>query len=158
MAVHAFAWHKPANPSSGPQVRRYPITAVAVVKGDPAKINSAGRALLAVDTETGPFALFNAAGVATLDTLVSVNILTLGDLVTASASAAGATRTVTRSDVGLRCSWIKSTVSGETAKSVLDTSDTTTPAWEIVDVYDAVGTVDGRYIARLIADPVMRGA
>jgi hypothetical protein len=159
MAVYALAWHKPANPSSGPQVRRYPEAATQTfVKGDPVKIDSAGRVLLAVDTETGPFGIANGDASGTTDALVSVTVLTLGDILSASGSAAGATRTVTRSDVGLRCSWIKSSISGETTKSVIDVNDTTTPAWEILDNLDAVGVTDGRYLVRLIADPVMRAA
>ncbi len=154
--VYALAWLKPANPSSGPQVRRYPETAGQTVsKGHPVVLDSAGRVKLAVDTETGPFGLANGDFSGTTDALISVTIIGPGDLLVGSASAAGATRTVTRSDVGLKCSWILSTVSGETTKAVLDTSDTTGdsgnlgPPFEIIDVYDAVGTVDGRYVFRL---------
>ena len=158
--VHALAWYKPANPSTGPQVRRYPETASqAFFKGDPVKLDTAGRVLIALDTEgPGVLGIANGDASGTTDALVGVTLLTLGDIVSASASAAGATRTVTRSDVGLQCSWIKSSVSGETDKSVLDASDTTTPTWEIIDVLDPVGTVDGRYLARLIATPVARAS
>lgn len=156
--VHAFAWLKPANPSSGPQVRRYPEAASQTfVKGDPVKLDTAGRVLLAVDTEgPGIHGIANADASGTTDALVSITLLTLGDLVSASGSAAGATRNVTRSDVGLQCSWIKSTITGSTTLSVLDTSDTTTPTFEIIDVLDDVATVDGRYVARMIALLVAR--
>ena len=156
--VHALAWHKPANPSVGPQVRRYPEAASETfVKGDPVKLDTAGRVLLAVDTEgPGVFGLANADASGTTDALVSITVLTLGDLVSASGSAAGATRTVIRTDVGLQVSWIKSTITGQTTKSVLDISDVTTPTWEIIDVLDDVGVVDGRYVARMIATVVAR--
>ncbi len=156
MAVSAFSWYKPANPSSGPQVRRYPEAAgQTFVKGDPVALDTAGRVKLAVDTETGPAGIANGAASGTTDALVSVTLLTRADILAASSSAAGATRTVTRSDVGFKLSWIKSTVSGETTKSVLDNSDTAGdagnlgPAFEIIDILDAVGVVDGRYLCRL---------
>ena len=154
--VHAIAWLKPANPSSGPQVRRYPETAAqTVAKGHPVVLDTAGRVKLAVDTETGPFGIVNATFSGTTDALIGVTVITRGDLFTASGSAGGATRTVIRTDVGLKCSWILSSVSGETTKAVLDISDTTGdsgnlgPPFEIIDIYDPVGTVDGRYVFRL---------
>ncbi len=158
--VSAIAWYKSAAPSSGPAVRRYPETAgQTFVKGDPVKLDSAGRVLLAVDTETGPWGIANAAASGTTDALVSITLLQATDIYSASASAAGATRTVTRSDVGLQCAWIKSTVSGETTKSVLDTSDNgTSDSFVIIDNLDAVGTVDGRYLFMLAHVPVARAA
>ncbi len=158
MAVFAFEWVRSAHPSSGPQVANYPETAgQTFAKGDPVKLDTAGRVLLAVDTEgPGVFGIANAAASGTTDAALSVTLLTLGDILSASASAAGATRTVVRTDVGLQCSWIKSTVTGETAKSVLDTSDTTTPTFEILDNKDAVGVVDGRYYCRMIATVIAR--
>ena len=154
--VYAIAWLKPANPSSGPQVRRYPETAgQTVAKGHPVVLDGAGRVKLAVDTETGPFGIANADFSGTTDALLPVTIITQGDLWIASGSAAGATRTVARTDVGLKVSWILSTITDNTTKAVLDFSDTTGdagnmgPVFEVIDVYDAVGTVDGRYVFRI---------
>lgn len=157
--VHAFSWYK-TRPSAGPLVIRYPVAAAqsATLKGDPVKLDTAGRVLLAVDTEGDDvaslagfygFAAEDFSG--TTDTLAKVIVAQPGDIYAVSASAAGATRNVTRSDVGLACSWIRSTVSGETTKSVLDTSDTTASRlhFEIIDTLDAVATVDGRYLARV---------
>ena len=158
--VHAFAWYK-ARPSSGPMIRRYPEAAAQTfVKGDPLKLDTAGRILLAIDTEgntvpslntTGFLGIADADASGTTDALVKVVIITPDDLLAVSASAAGATRTVIRTDVGLKCSWIKSTVSGQTTKSVLDTSDVTSTRlfFEIIDNLDAVGVVNGRYLARV---------
>lgn len=156
MAVHAISWLKPANPSSGPQVRRYPEAAAQTVsKGHPVVLDSAGRVKLAVDTETGPFGILLEDFSGTTDNLVRVAVITQGDLWIASGSAAGATRDVIRTDVGAKVSWILSSVSGETTKAVLDFSDTTGdagnlgPAFEVLDIYDPVGTTDGRYVFRI---------
>lgn len=145
-----FAWVKTGKPSSGPFVRRYPEKATqSFVKGDPVILDTAGRVGAAADTgSVFGVALEDASG--TTDTLIRVLIVGHEDVFRASASAAGATRTVTRSDVGLRCSYIKSTISGQTAVMTLDTSDTTTPSCEILDVRDAVGTVDGEYYFRFV--------
>lgn len=159
MAVYAFRWVRSAHPSSGPNVIHYPEAASQTFKkGDPVKLDTAGRVLLAVDTESaGVFGLADADASGTTDATVPIVVLSIGDIVSASGSAAGATRDVIRTDVGLQCSYIKSTVTGETAKTVLDISDTTTPTWEILDNKDAVGTTDGRYYARMIATPIARG-
>ncbi len=154
--VSAIAWYRPANPSGGPNIRRYPETAGQTVsKGHPVVLDSAGRVKLAVDTETGPFGIAAADFSGTTDALLRVNILNHGDIYSASGSAAGATRTTIRTDVGAKVSWILSSVSGETTKAVLDFSDTTGdagnvgPVFEVIDLLDAVGVVDGRYLFRL---------
>jgi hypothetical protein len=143
-------WVKTGKPSSGPFVRRYPEKATQTfVKGDPVILDTAGRVGAAADTgNVFGVALQDASG--TTDTLLRILIVGHEDVFRASASAAGATRTVTRSDVGLRCSYIKSTISGQTAVMTLDTSDITTPSVEILDVRDAVGTVDGEYYFRFV--------
>ena len=156
--VQAFSWYK-TRPSAGPLVLGYPEAAgETFAKGDPVKLDTAGRVLLAVDSEgsstpdrAGFFGIAGQAASGTTDAIAKVIIPTPLDVFAVSASAAGATRTVIRSDVGLRCSWIKSTVTGETAKSVLDVSDVTAAQlhWEIIDTLDAVGVVDGRYLARV---------
>ena len=156
--VHAFSWHK-TRPSGGPMVIGYPEAAgETFVKGDPVKLDTAGRLLLAVDTEgsgtpdrAGFFGIANQDASGITDAIVRVIIPTPHDFFAVSASAAGATRTVVRADVGLRCSWIKSTITDNTTKSVLDTSDTTAAQlhWEIIDNLDAVGVVNGRYLARV---------
>ena len=156
--VYAFSWYK-ARPSTGPLVLGYPEAAgEAFKKGDPVKLDAAGRVLLAVDTQgntvpdlAGFYGFAGADASGTTDAIVKIVVVQPTDLFAVSASAAGATRTVIRSDVGLECSWIKSTVSGETDKSVIDVSDTTAKQlhFQILDTLDAVGTVDGRYLVRV---------
>jgi len=149
-APQTIAWVKTGKPSSGPFVRSYPEQASETfTKGDPVILDTAGRIGAAADTgNVFGIALQDASG--TTDTPIRVLIVGHEDIFRASASAAGATRTVTRSDVGLRCSYIKSTISGQTAVMTLDTSDTTTPSCEILDVRDPVGTVDGEYYFRFV--------
>ncbi len=156
--VHAFSWFK-TRPSAGPLILGYPEAASETfAKGDPLKLDTAGRVLLAVDTQgdsvaslAGFFGFAGQAASGTTDAIVKVVIAMPGDIYAVSASAAGATRTVIRTDIGLECSWIKSTVTGETTKSVLDTSDVaaTVLHFQILDNLDAVGTVDGRYLVRV---------
>ncbi len=158
MAVYAFSWYK-ARPSTGPLVLGYPEAAgETFVKGDPVKLDAAGRVLLAVDTEGdtvadlgGFFGFADGDASGTTDAEVKIILAQPTDIYAVSASAAGATRTVIRSDVGFQCSWIKSAVSGETTKSVIDVSDNTAKQlhFEILDTLDAVGTVDGRYLVRV---------
>ena len=80
--VQEFAWVKSAHPSSGPQTYRYPEAAAQTfVKGDPVKLDTAGRVLLAVDTEgPGIFGIANGDASGVTDALVSVHIITLGDV------------------------------------------------------------------------------
>ena len=157
-SVQEFAWVKSAHPSSGPQVIRYPEAAAqSFVKGDPVKIDTAGRVLLAVDTE-GP----GIAGIAdedatgTTDNRVRVTLTLLGDVLRASQSNAGALQASAQTQVGLQCSWIKSAISGETTKSVLDTADTTTPTFEIIELRDPAGRENGEVYLRMIATPILR--
>jgi len=149
-APQTIAWVKTGKPSSGPFVRNYPEKATQTFKkGDPVILDTAGRIGAAADTgSVFGVAAQDASG--TTDTPIRVIIVGHEDIFRASASAAGATRTVTRNDVGLQCSYIKSTISGQTNVMTLDTSDTTTPACEIIDVRDAVGTVDGEYYFRFV--------
>ena len=156
--VQEFAWVKSAQPSSGPQTDRYPEAAAQTfVKGDPVKLDTAGRVLHAVDTEgPGIFGIANGDASGVTDALVSVHIVTLGDVLRVSQSNAGAAQVSAQTLVGLQCSWIKSTVAGQTTKSVLDTADTTTPTFEIINLRDAVGTENGEVYARMIATPIAR--
>ncbi len=156
MAVYAMAWLKPANPSNGPQVRSYPeVAGQTVSKGHPVTIDANGRVELGVESQTGFFGLALADFSGTTDALLRVNIVTQSDLFIASGSAAGATRTVIRTDVGAKISWILSTITDNTTKAVLDFSNTTGdagnlgPPVEVIDIYDPVGTVDGRYVFRV---------
>lgn len=156
--VQEFAWVKSAHPSSGPQVIRYPEAAAQTfVKGDPVKIDTAGRVLLAVDTE-GP----GIAGIAdedatgTTDNRIKVTLTLLGDVLRASQSNAGAAQDSAQTQVGLQCSWIKSSVSGQTTKSVLDTADTTTPTFEIIELRDDAAVENGEVYCRMIATPILR--
>lgn len=158
MTVRAIAWVRSASPSSGPQVMRYPEKASqSFKKGDPLKLDTNGQISLAVDTESGPFAIANENASGTTNNEVSVTLMNVGDVFSASVSNAGATLALAQNHVGLRCSWIKSAVAGETDKSVLDVGDTTTPSFEIIGLKDEVGTSDGRAYFRIIA-PVARAA
>jgi hypothetical protein len=144
MTVYAMAWAKSGKPSSGPLVLRYPEDASETFKkGDPVKLGTDGQLTIAVDTEGSlGIAEQNASG--TENTEIRVTVHNFDDLYTASLSEAGATHTLAQSDVGLRCSYIKSTISGETTKTVVDASDTQSDVLVIVGLKDPVGTVDGR--------------
>ena len=145
MAVYRMEYTKSGKPSSGNLPFSYPEAAAQSFKrGDPVKLNTSGQVLIAVDTE-GSLGIAKEDASGTTNNVVQVILHDFKDLYSASGSAAGATRTVTQSDVGLRCSYIKSTVTGETDKTVIDVSDTQSDVLVIVGVKDAVGTVDGRY-------------
>ena len=148
MTVYAMTWAKSGKPSSGPLVLTYPEAAAQTfAKGDPVKLSAGGKVQLAVDTE-GSLGIAERAASGTEDTDIRVTLHNYDDLYTASLSAAGATATLTQADVGTRCSYIKSTQSGETTKTVVDKSDAQTDVLVIVGLKDAVGTVDGRVYFR----------
>jgi hypothetical protein len=148
MTVYAITWTKSGKPSSGPLVLTYPEAAAQTFKkGDPVKVNAGGQVLLGVDTEGSlGIAERDASGVTNTD--IRVTLHNYDDLYTASLSAAGATATLAQADVGTRCSYIKSTITGETAKTVVDKSDAQTDVLVIVGLKDPVGTVDGRVYFR----------
>ena len=158
MTVYAMAWAKSGKPSSGPLVLTYPEDASQTFAvGDPVKLDTAGQVLLAVDTE-GSHGIAKRAASGVENTDIQVTLHNPDDLYTASASEAGATHTLAQSDVGLRCSYIKSTVTGETTKTVVDLSDTQADVLEVVGLKDPVGTVDGRVYFRWVrAQIIPRG-
>ena len=137
------------------RVRDYPETASQTFqKGDPVKIDTAGRVLLGVDTETVyGIALANASG--TTDAALPVMPLFESQTWTVTASAAGATQVTVRTDVGVECSYIKSTVAGATLLTVLDISDTTVPTFVVIDLdaRDPLGDNNGRYLVKLLGRP-----
>lgn len=160
MTVYAMRWAKPGRPSSGPNVEFYPMKSGETFKrGDPVMLDTNGQLLIAVDTGGSiGIADDDAANYSALDN-VPVILHNTDDYYTASLSAAGATHTLAQTDVGLRCSYIKSTISGETTKTVVDASDTQADVLEIVGLRDAVGTVDGRVYFRWVnAQIIPRGA
>lgn len=141
-------------------VYSYPEAASQSFKvGDPVKLNSSGQVLLGVDTESGIFGIAWEDASGTTDNEVLILVLNADMIFSVSQSNAGAAQASAQSQVGLQCSWIKSTVSGETTKSVIDTADTTTPAFEIIglDSRDAVGDTNGRVLVRCI-QIIARGA
>lgn len=148
MAVFAMEWSKPGRPSSGPDYGYFPEAAAqSFKKGDPVKLNASGQVLIAVDTE-GSVGIADEDASGTTNTVLAVILHNVDDWYSASVSSAGATRTSTQSDVGLRCSYIKSTITGETNKTVVDVADTQADVLHIIGLRDAVGTVDGRVYFR----------
>lgn len=148
MAVYAMEWSKPGRPSSGPDRGYFPEAAAqSFKKGDPVKLNTSGQVLIAVDTE-GSIGIADEDATGTTNTVLSVILSNVDDWFSASASEAGATHTLAQTDVGLRCSYIKSTVTGETAKTVVDLSDTQADVLHVIGLRDPVGTVDGRVYFR----------
>ena len=156
--VTGLSWFK-TRPSAGPLILGYPEAAgQTFTKTSPVNLDTAGRVKLAIVTEgdsvaslAGFYGVAQSAASGTTDANLRVLIAQPGDIFAVSASASGATRTVIRTDVGLECGWILSTVTGETSKAVLDVSNTgaTELVFQIIDTLDAVGTVDGRYLARV---------
>lgn len=150
-----ITWVKTGKPSSGPFVKRYPEKATqSFVKGDPVILDTAGRVGAAADTgNVFGVAAQDASG--TTDTQIKVLIVGHEDVFRASQSNAGATQASAQTQVGLRCSYIKSTISGQTANMTVDTADTTTPSVEIIGLRDAAATQDGevyfRFVQGLIA-------
>lgn len=148
MAVYAMEWSKPGRPSSGPDRAYFPVkSGQSFKKGDPVKLDTNGQLLIAVDTE-GSIGIADEDAPSTALELTSVILSNVDDWFSASASEAGATHTLAQTDVGLRCSYIKSTVTGETAKTVVDLSDTQADVLHVIGLRDPVGTVDGRVYFR----------
>jgi hypothetical protein len=119
-------------------------------KGDPVNLTTGGLVEAAADTGSVLGLALEAASGTTSNSVSVLIINPWSDLFTASVSAAGATATSAQTDVGLHCSWVKSTQTGETAKTVIDRSDVTTPGLEMLGPYDPIGTVDGRMIFRWV--------
>jgi len=149
MTVYAMRWAKPGRPSSGSDYGYFPMkSAEAFKRGDPVKLDTNGQLLIAVDTEGSiGIADDDASNYAALDN-VPVILHNVDDWYSASISAAGATATSAQTDCGLRCSYIKSTITGETAKTVVDRSDTQADVLHVIGFLDPVGTVDGRVYFR----------
>ena len=122
------------------------------VRGDWVKTDTNGQVSLAVDTESGLYGLAMADASGTTDDLVDILLVDATMLFVASQSNAGAAQVTVQTQVGLQCSWIKSTVTGETTKTVVDTADTTTPDLEILylDTRDAVGDSNGRVVFKIL--------
>lgn len=135
-------------------VREYPEAAAQTYKrGDPVVLDTAGRVKIAVDTGD-VFGIADKDAKGTTDTASPIIVIDDSVIFSASVSAAGATANSAQADVGLRCSYIKSTITGETAKTVIDTSDVTNLNIDILDLYDAAATADGRYFFRFVRNKV----
>ena len=129
-------------------------------KGDPVKIDTAGRVLLGVDTEAlYGIALQDSSG--TTDALVAVMPLQTDQIWSVSVSNAGAGTATARTDVGVECSYIKSTstVGDDTLKTVIDIGDTTTPAFVIIglDQRDTLADTNGRVLVHALPGTVSTG-
>lgn len=116
----------------------------------PVKLTTNGTVEDVTDTETGLLGFALKASTGTANTSIPVLLANYDMLFVASQSTAGATQVTIQTQVGLKCSWILSTITGHTTKTVIDTADTTTPIFEIIklDTRDPVGTADGRVIVR----------
>ena len=139
-------------------VQEYPEGAgQTFVKGDWLTLNTSGQVELSIDTETGIWAMALADASGTTDALLDTIVLDESMWFTASQSNAGATQVTVQTQAGLRCSWIKSTITGSTTLTVVDTADTTTPDLEILalDPRDAVGLAEGRVIFRVISARIL---
>lgn len=146
-----IAWAKTGKPSSGPFTKVYPEKAAmsAVKKGDPIVLDSAGRVGSAADSGN-VFGIADQDFSGTVDTPRKVTIVGHEDILFASQSNAGATQASAQTQVGLRCSYIKSTITGQTAKMTIDTADTSTPSVEIIGLRDPAGTQDGEVYFRFV--------
>jgi hypothetical protein len=134
-------------------VYEYPEAAAQTFKKKDFVNTASGQVKLAVDTESGNFGLALEDASGTTDALVEILLINSSMIFSGTLSAAGAaTATVQATHVGLQCSWIKSTVTGETTKTVVDASDTTTPSLEIIllDPRDPVGDTNGRVYFRVL--------
>lgn len=117
----------------------------------PVKLTTSGTVEDVLDTETGLLGFALKAATGTANTLIPVLLANYDQWFVASQSTAGATQVTVQTQVGLECSWILSTITDHTTKTVIDTADVTTPIFEIIklDPRDAVGTSDGRVIVRI---------
>ena len=148
--VQELTWVRTLNPSSGNGVLPYPEAASqSFVKGDPVVLNASGQVQLAVDTGNHfGIAAEDASGVT--NTVLRVIVLGFVDIVRVSQSNAGAAQNSAQTQVGLRCSYIKSSVTGQTTKTVLDTADTGNANFEIMGLRDPAGTENGEVYARSV--------
>ena len=149
--VQEMTWGRTAAPPSGNHVIRYPEAAAQTfVKGDPVVLNVSGQVLLAVDTgNIHGIADEDASG--TTDNRVKVIVINPDtDVYVASQSNAGAEQNSAQTQVGLQCSFIKSTVTGQTTKTVLDTADVGNLNCEILELKDPAGTPNGEVYFRFV--------
>ena len=156
MVVFAIRWFR-STVGAEPYLDDQPqADSETFVVGDPVMLDTNGQVLLAVDTGFTYGIALEAAANDTNNANVLFLVIQPTDLFTASQSTAGATQNSAQTQVGLKCSYIKSTISGSTTLTVVDTADTTTPSIEIVglDTRDAPATVDGRVVFRFLADQV----
>lgn len=95
-------------------------------------------------------ALENASGVENTDILVLV--VNPNMIFSVSVSNNGAAQATALTQVGRRYSYVKSSVTGETTKTVLDISDTTNDNWEVIglDPRDPAGDINGRVLVRAV--------
>ena len=116
------------------------------------KLTSSGTIEDVTDAETSVLGWALSPSTGTANTSIPVLLANYDIELVASQSTAGATQVTVQTQVGLKCSWILSTITGHTTKTVIDTADTSTPQYEIIklDTRDAVGTADGRVIVRLV--------
>lgn len=157
LGVKAIQLYNPDERQAG-SVYQYPEDPSETFKvGDWVKLDTDGQVLLAIDTESGLWGLALAAASGTTDALVDILVVDDTMVFTASQSNAGATQITVQTQAGLQCSWIKSTVTGETDKTVIDTADTTTPDLEILalDPRDPVGDNNGRLLFRIISSRII---
>lgn len=155
MTVYAMRWAKPGRPSSGPAVAYFKEAGSQSFKrGDPVLLQDDGQVAIAIDSG-GSIGIADKDATGTENSEIPVILHNTDDWYTASMSEAGATHTSAVTDIGERCSYIKSTVTGETAKTVIDLNDAQGDVLEIVGLRDPAGTVDGRAYFRWVATQII---
>ena len=124
-------------------------------KHDFVKLNTSGQVEDALDTEN-IFGIALKDASTTEDTMIPVLRVNRDMQFVASQSNAGATQVTAQTQVGLQCSWIKSTQTDHTDKITVDTGDVGHLNVEIIklDPRDVVGTSDGRVIFRIVPDVI----
>lgn len=151
-SVQAFSWVKSGKPSSGPWVEKFPEdTGMTFKKGDPVKLAAAdGRLEDALEAENFMgIADQDASGV--VDTEIRVTMLTPSDILRVSVSTAGAELASAQSQAGEAYGFLKSVVSGETDKTVLDIADVANACFELVTFRDPIGRANGEVHVRAVA-------
>lgn len=164
MAVYAPRWvHRKGG--GVPEVRSLPEAASQTFKrGDILVWDTSEEAVkLATDTNVQMVGVADRDASGTTGTAIPVIVPTTADVFSATISAAGANSAAAhdRDNVGKSYSWIKSTESGQTAKTTIDESDAGN-AWVFIeDIYtdakEAAGTAGGRVLFRFLNTPLEGG-
>ena len=139
------------------QTMTQPETAAQTFKvGDPLVLDGAGRIKLAVESGSTPFvALEDASG--TTDNEVLVMMVEEGQIWSINLSNAGAADDYELTMAGDNYGFIKSTQTGETAKTTLDFNDTSNEVLQLVrvDPRSAVGDTNALLWVKFVAAKIV---